>query len=99
LELDSKFVIVDAEVAIPVADYRLRHHRLHFLRYHADVALIAAIIAEAIVTKAIGKMAEEGDIVLESDIGPPAATAAESTAAAATKSTAAGTTEAAAAEA
>ena len=57
---------------------------MYFLRYHADVCAVAAIITEAIVTQAVLEIAEKNDIVLEVYIGPSsaAATAAASTTAA-----------------
>ena len=66
--------------------HSLRHDGLDFLRYHADIGAIAAVVAEAIVADAIGEMAKKNDIVLESDIGPAPAAAA-TTAEAATAAT------------
>src|SRR5262245_21470671 len=77
LELDAEPVIEHAEGAIAIAHNSFRHHRLDFLRDHADVRTIAAVVAEAIVAKAVCKMPEQNDIVLDHDVGPsPAATTA-----------------------
>jgi hypothetical protein len=99
LELDAKPVIEHAEGAIAIAHDSFRHHCLHFLRNYADIGTIAAVVAEAVVTKRVCQMTEENEIVLEHDIGSSAAaaatatttaaTSAESTPTAATESTAA----------
>ena len=68
LELDAKLLIEDPEISIPVAHDRLRHHLLHFLRNHADISAIAAIIAEAIETNSVVEPAERNDVVLEHDV-------------------------------
>ena len=108
LEPDAKPVIEDAECPVAIVHDRLRHHRLHFLRHHADIGPITAVVAEAIVAEAIREMTEQDDIVLERDVGPSAssttttsatATAATSAAAeAATTTTATEATTAATAE-
>lgn len=80
LKLDANLVVVDPQVAVLTTHDGLRHSCLHFLRHHTDVSSIAAIIAEAIVAKAVGEMAEKDNIVLERDIGSsPAAAAATTT--------------------
>lgn len=109
LEFDAEPVVKDAQGAVAITYHRLRHDSLHFLRHHPDIGTVAAVVAEAIVTEAIGKMTEQDDIVLECDIGstPTAAAAAAATttttsaatAAEATTATAAESTTAAAAEA
>ena len=106
LEFDPDLVVVDAQVTIVVTNYGLRHHLLHFLRHDADIGAIAAIVAEAIVAKTVGEMAEQDDVVLDRDIGSPSAgptaaattTTAEATAATAAESTTASGSNAAAAE-
>src|SRR4029077_1354992 len=65
------------------------HDRLHFLRHHADIGLLAPIITEAIEAEAVVELAEERDAVLELDVRAPAAAATAETAAAATEATAA----------
>src|SRR5262245_39993688 len=75
LELDAEPVIEHAEGAIAIAHTSFRHYRLDFLRDHADVRTIAAVVAEAIVAKAVCKMPEQNDIVLDHDVGPSAAAA------------------------
>jgi len=112
LELDAEPVVKDAQCTIAITHHRLRHDSLHFLRDHADIGTVAAVVAKAIIAEAIGKMTEQGDIVLERDVGPSAssttttsttattaATAATEAAATTAATEAAATTEAAAANA
>jgi hypothetical protein len=75
LELQAKPFVEDLEVAIPTARDRFRHDCLNFLRHDADVRLGSAIVGEAIEAEAVVEMAEKGDVVLERNIGPPAAAA------------------------
>lgn len=83
LEPESELVVEDAQIAVFVAHDGLGHDRLNFLRHYADISPVAAVVAEAIETEAIGEVAEKNDVVLERDIGSPSA----STAATATAST------------
>src|SRR5579871_758412 len=97
-ELDAELFIVDAEVSVAAARHGVRHHRLHFLRDHADIGLRASEIAEAIVAETVVEMPEQHDVVLQREVRAPATAATtESTAAAsAAEATAAATLEAAA---
>jgi len=52
---------------------------LHLLRHDADIGSIAAVIAEAIVPKIVVETAEEDNVVLEQDIGAPAAASSSAT--------------------
>ena len=72
LELHAKFVIEDPQVAVAAAHDRLRHDRLHFLRHHADIGLVATAVAEAIKAEAIVELTEQSDVMLERNIGSPA---------------------------
>jgi hypothetical protein len=87
LKLDAKLVIENAQGSVVVTYDGLRHDRLHFLRHHADIHAVAAVIAEAIVAEAVSEMAEKNDIVLERNIGPPSATTTTATAATAATTT------------
>src|SRR4030095_2784459 len=78
LELQAELVVEDLKIAVPTAHDRLRHDRLRFLRHHADIDLVAAVIAEAIEPKAVVQTTEKGDVVLKRNIGPPATAAASS---------------------
>src|SRR5262245_16437135 len=92
LELDAKPVIEDSQGAVAVAHNSFGHHCLHFLRNHADVRTVAAVVAEAIVAKALCKMPEQNDIVLDHDVGPPSAATTAATAATTTATAEAATT-------
>src|SRR4249919_1579382 len=85
LEFDPEPVVVDPEIAVAAARYCVRHHALDLLRHHADIGRAAADVAEAVVAKTVGEVTERNDIVLQRDIGAPAAApAAAKTAASAT---------------
>src|SRR5262245_4880334 len=73
LQLQAELVIEDHEVAVATLHDRVRHDRLHLLRHDADIGLLAAVIAETIEPKAVVETAEKGDVVLEHNIGAPAA--------------------------
>src|SRR5439155_25767853 len=75
-EFQAEPVVVDTQVTVVAARHRARHHRLHLLRHHADIGLVASEIAEAVVAEAIVELAEQHDVVLQRDIGAPASTAA-----------------------
>src|SRR6185503_3691890 len=91
LEFDAELLVIDPEIAIASARDRLGPCRLHFLRDDADIGLVAAEIAEAVIAEAALEMTEQDDIVLQRDVGTPAAAsaAAESSATAATPEAAA----------
>src|SRR6185369_16170111 len=92
LEPDAEPVVKDAQCTIAITHHRLRHDSLHFLRHHADIGTVAAVVAEAIIAEAIGKMTEQDDIVLERDVGPSASTATTEAATATTATEAAAAT-------
>jgi hypothetical protein len=69
LELQAKRVVEDPQAAVVAARDRLWHHRLDFLRHHADIDLAAAVVAEAIEAEAVVEVAEQRDVVLERDVG------------------------------
>src|SRR5689334_11865526 len=93
LELHAELVVVDAQVAIAAPDDSIRRHRLHLLRHHTDIGLVAAVVAEAIEAEAVVQRAKPDDVVLERDVRAPAtaAAAASTTAAAAAHPAAAAT--------
>jgi hypothetical protein len=64
LEGQTKLVVEDSQIAVPTADDRLRHERLHFLRYDTDIGFVAAVVAEAIEPEAVVEATEENDVVL-----------------------------------
>src|SRR5439155_6449444 len=81
LELQSELVIEDLQVAVAAAHDRLRHDRQNFLRHHADVGRVAAIVVEAIEAENVVEVAKERDVVLEHHIGSPATAGAAAPAA------------------
>src|SRR5262245_39747169 len=91
LEPHPESVVEHAQRTITIAHDGFWHHGLHFLRNHPDIRTIAAVVAEAIVAKPVCQVPEKNDIMLEHDIGPPAA--ATTPAAAATESTTSAATE------
>src|SRR5262245_35949732 len=84
LELDAEPVIEDPQVAVAAAHDRFRHDALHLLRHHADIGLVAAVVAEAIEAEAVVETAEQRDVVLERNIRPSSTTATTAPAAATT---------------
>src|SRR6185436_19772866 len=80
-ELEPQLVVEDTQRAVTIMHDGLRHDRLNLLGHHAHVSAVAAIVAEPIVAKAVRQVAEQNDIVFESDIrAPAAATTAEAAA-------------------
>ena len=94
LKLDSKLVVKDAQVAVRPAHDELRGNRLHLLGDHADIVLVAAVIAEAIEAKSVREPAEQDNVVLERDIGSATAAAMEAAAASSKTTSAAAAGEA-----
>src|SRR5437016_10677047 len=99
LELQAELVIEHPQRAVAAAHDRIGHYSLHFLRHHADIGLVAAIVAEAIEAEAVVEMAKERDVVLEHHVGSPAATTATAAATTTAAATDAATATAAAADA
>ena len=90
-ELQTELVVEHAQISVTAALNRVRPDRLHFLRHHADIRLIAAVVAEAIEAQAVVEVSDQPDVVLERDIRTPATTATAAPAATTTASTAAAT--------
>src|SRR6185369_3867188 len=84
-ELQPELLVVDPQVTVAAAGHGFRHHTFHFLRDDADVNLVAAEIAEAVVAEAIGEVAEQDDVVLQRDVRASSATAAPEPASATTE--------------
>jgi len=88
-ELEAEPFVIDPKIAVAAASDRIGSHRLHFLRDHPDIGLVAAIVCEAVVTKTVVEPTEQHDVVLEPDVRPAPTTAPAATAKAATAATAA----------
>ena len=84
LHAQSQPIIIHTQVAIAAADHGLGHYGLDFLRHHANIRFVAAIVAETIETEAVIEAAEHDDVVLEPDIGVTAAAVSATTVMAAT---------------
>src|SRR5262245_50256439 len=83
-ERHPKLVVEDSQVAVATTYDRIRPDRLHFLRHHADIGLVAAVVAEAIEAEAIVEMTKQCDVVFQRDIRASSATTTASAAATAT---------------
>ena len=56
---------------VAAAQYRRGHDCLDFLRHHADIRLVAAVVAEAVEVEAVIEVAEKRDVVLTHHVGSP----------------------------
>ena len=74
LEGQAKLVVIDPQITVPALNDRLGIKLLHLLGHDADISLITAVVAEAIKAKAVIEIAEQDDVVLETDIGTPSPT-------------------------
>src|SRR6516164_6824825 len=52
-ELQTEPVVEDPQVSVPPASNRVRPDRLHLLRHHADIDLVATVVGEAIEADAL----------------------------------------------
>jgi hypothetical protein len=80
-EFETELFVVDPEIAVTAARHGVRHHPLHLLRDHTDIGLVTAGIAEPVVTETVLEITKQNNVVLQSEVGAPAAasTAAAST--------------------
>jgi hypothetical protein len=85
-ELETEPFVMDPQIPVAAMCDRVGSHRLHFLRDHPDIDLVAAVI-----TKTVVEPAEQHDILLEVDVRAAPTT---TTAAASTKSSASAETSA-----
>src|SRR5262249_17030842 len=84
LERHADPVVENPEIASASAHHCFGHHRLHLLRHHTHIGAVAAVVGEAIEAEAVVEVAQQGDVVLETDVGPTSAAAAAAATAAAT---------------
>jgi hypothetical protein len=87
------------KIAVATDSDRVGSYGSDLLRNHPDIGLLAAVVSEAVVTKAVVEPAQQHDIVLQLDVRATPATATAATTAEATATTAAEATTAAAAKA
>src|SRR5258705_12825612 len=71
LELQPELVVEDPQIAVAAAQYRRGHDCLDFLRHHADISLVAAVVAEAVEAEAVIEVAEKRDVGLKHHVGSP----------------------------
>src|SRR6516165_11074667 len=81
LELEAELFVENPQVPVASAYHGPRHHVLHFLRHHADIGRVAAVIGKAIEAKPIVEHSQQDDVVLEIDIRATSASPASATAA------------------
>src|SRR5215475_1675466 len=98
-EWQAELVVEDTQVSVAATHNRVWSDSLHLLCHHADIGFVAAVVAEAIKSKAIVEMTKQGDVVLERDVRASSAAAAASAAATASAATAHARATAAAAHA
>ena len=84
LESKAELLVEDPQVSVATTSHRLRRNLLHLVRHDTDIGLLAVVVAETIEVQAIGKPAEQHDVVLQGDVRPPSASTAATPSAAAT---------------
>src|SRR5229473_852573 len=65
LELQAELVVEGPQIAVAAAQYCRGH------RHHADIGLVAAVVAEAVEAEAVIEVAEKRDVVLKHHVGSP----------------------------
>src|SRR6476661_1120080 len=76
LESKAELLVEDPQVSVATTSHRLRCNLLHLVRHDTDIGLLAVVVAETIEVQAIGKPAEQHDVVLQGDVRPPSASTA-----------------------
>src|SRR5258706_16249600 len=71
LELQAELVVEDPQIAVAAAQYRGGHDFLDFLRHHADISLVAAVVGEAGEAEGVVEVAEKRDVLLKHYVGSP----------------------------
>src|SRR4051794_19479598 len=71
LELQTELVVEDAQIAVAATQYRRGHDCLDLLGHHADIDLVAAVVAEAVEAKAIVEVTEKRNVVLKHHVRSP----------------------------
>src|SRR5690242_6500321 len=69
LHPQAETAVKDAQIAVLAAHHGIGPDRFDLLRHYADIALMAAIVGEAVEAKPIVETAEQFDIMLEPDVG------------------------------
>ena len=84
LEFQTKLVVVNSQVAVTSARYRLWRYLRNLLGNDPNIGCVAAVIAEAVETKPVVEITDQNHVVLKSDVR----TASSSATAGATATTA-----------
>src|SRR5664279_975790 len=69
LHAQAELIVIDPQIAVAATHDSIGHDGLDFLRHHADIGLVAAIVAEAVEAETVVEMAEQDDVMLGADIG------------------------------
>src|SRR5262249_29605929 len=75
LKLQPELIVEHPEIAVATAHDRFRHYSADFLRHYADIGFLFAVIDKSIEAEAIVETPKQCDVVLEPNIGAPAAAA------------------------
>src|SRR5262249_15311588 len=75
LKLQPELIVEHPEIAIATAHDCFRHYHADFLGHYANIGFLFTIIDKSIEAEAIVETAKQFDVVLEPDIGAPAAAA------------------------
>src|ERR1700722_14339405 len=73
LHAQAQPLVIYPQVAVAAADHGLGHDRFDFLCHHADIGFAAAIVAEPVKAETVIETGQHDDVVLQADVGSPAA--------------------------
>src|ERR1700733_9250189 len=73
LHAQAQPFVIHPQIAIAAADDGLGLYGEDLLGHHADISFAAAIVAEAVEAETVIEAAEHDDVVLQADVGSPAA--------------------------
>ena len=68
LHAQARPFIIHPQIAVAAADDGLGHHRLDFMRHHADIGFAAAIVAEPVKAETVIETGEHDDVVLQAEL-------------------------------
>ena len=97
LEFQTQLVVVNSQVAVTSARYRLWRYLRNLLGNDPNIGCVAAVIAEAVETKSVVEITDQNHVVLKSDVRTASATTAAAATATATSAAASHSATAAAA--
>jgi hypothetical protein len=91
LEFHTELFVIDAQISISTTRHGFRLDYLNFLGDHADINFLAPVIGKTVDANVVGETPEKHNVVLQHEIGPPAATATTAATAATAAASAAST--------